>query len=200
MAATALVALDLGSCSALLLTSWIAAEWARVLPVCPCFDYPRSPPTSAEDSGSSSGRPRSGPGSTCRGHRENGESRGVARAYSAEKRRNIGSLRLRRSEPTRLADTLYVFCFLGKPDSEMIKLWKAESLEFREAACAIEVRVEGTSNFYSIFDSEDIEGHHVSGSMKEYLIKKRIIGNSSPKTNSTSLGRVRTHPPNKSFG
>ncbi|APX14630.1 hypothetical protein BWR17_01375 [Phaeobacter inhibens] len=54
----------------------------------------------------------------------------------------------------------------------MIKLWKAESLEFREAACAIEVRVEGISNFYSIFDCEDIEGHHVSGSMKEYLIKK----------------------------
>ncbi|MBQ4806793.1 hypothetical protein J4717_04845 [Phaeobacter sp. HS012] len=116
--------------------------------------------------------PRSGPGSTCRGHRENRESRGVARASFAEKRRNIGSLRLRRSEPTRLADTLDVFCFLGKPDSEMIKLWKAESLEFREAACAIEVRVEGTSNFYSIFDCEDIEGHHVSGSMKEYLIKK----------------------------
>ena len=31
------------------------------------------------------GRPRSGPGSVCRGHRENGESRGVARASSAGK-------------------------------------------------------------------------------------------------------------------
>ena len=39
MAATASVALDLGSRSAPLLTLRVAAEWVLVFPVCPRFDF-----------------------------------------------------------------------------------------------------------------------------------------------------------------